>query len=405
MASVGKKVLMIVENNPYPRDVRVRREALALVEAGYQVSVIAPRGKSEPWAENVEGVYTYRYPAPPDAQGFLGYVIEYGYSLVAAYFLTFFVWLRRGFDVIHAHNPPDTIVFIAMWYKFVGKRFIFDHHDVSPEMYWERFRGEGNSTVHRILMWMERVTFKFVDHVIATNASHKQIAVERGKVPEERISIVRNGPDLNRLRIVDPDPELRSKAGTIIAYVGVMGVQDGIEYFLRAAHHLIHDLDRPDFYCVMIGRGDAFDYLQGVNKELGLESHVWFPGYISDEDLVSYLNTADIGVDPDPSNDFNDRCTMIKMTEYMALQIPIVAFDLPEHRVTADGAAIYATPNEELDFAKKIAYLMDHPEEREKMGKIGRERIETKLSWEHQSRILLEAYETVFKHPIRGWFS
>lgn len=407
MASAGKskKVLMLLENNPYPQDGRVRREAEALLEVGHQVSVIAPRGKAQPWTDAVNGVRVFRYPAPPEADGLLGYLIEYGYSLIAAFILSIVVWIRVGFDVIHAHNPPDTFVFVAMWFKLVGKRFIFDHHDLSPEMYFERFRGEGNPTIHKLLLWIEKVTFKFSDHVIATNESYKAIAIERGGLPENRVSIVRNGPDLNRLKIVDPDPELRKKAGTIIAYVGVMGYQDGIDYFLRAAHHLIHDLNQTDFYCVMIGRGDAYKYLQQVTKDLDLESHVWFPGYVTDEELVSYLNTADLGVDPDPSNPFNDRCTMIKMTEYMALGKPIVAFDLPEHRVTAGEAAIYATPNEELDFAKKIAWLMDHPEERERMGKIGRERIETSLSWDHQKPILVKAYETVFSHSRRGLFS
>lgn len=404
MASAGKKVLMILENNPYPQDSRVRREALALVEAGYLVSVIAPRNKKQAWTQNVDGVHVFRYPAPPEADGFLGYIIEYGYSLIASFILTLVVWLRIGFDVIHAHNPPDIYVFIAMWFKLIGKRFIFDHHDISPEMYFERFGGEGNPLVHRILLWVEEVTFTFADHVIATNNSYKEIALQRGHVPESRVSVVRNGPDLNRLKIVPPDNELRSKASTIIAYVGVMGYQDGIDYFLRAAHHLIHDLNRTDFYCVMIGRGDAHEYLQNTSKELNLEAHVWFPGYVTDEELVRYLNTADIGVDPDPSNAFNDHCTMIKMTEYMALGIPIVAFDLPEHRVTAGEAAIYAEPNNELDFAKKIVRLMDNPEERRKMGTIGRERIETKLSWSHQKPILVDAYKTVFAHPRRGLF-
>jgi glycosyltransferase involved in cell wall biosynthesis len=394
-ASAGSRVLMLLENNPYPQDGRVRREAATLASAGYQVSIISPKRTGQPWRETVNDVSTYRFPAPPEANGFLGYLREYGYAMAATFILSWLVFFREGFDIIHAHNPPDTFVFIAAFYKLLGKRFVFDHHDLSPEMYYARFGGGGNRLVHQVLVWLEKLSCKLADHVIATNQSYRMIEMKRGGVPEERITIVRNGPDLKRVRPVEPDPALRKKGKTIIGYVGVMGFQDGIDYFLRALHHLANDLERTDFFCILIGRGDAWASMRILATQLNLDGYVWFTGRVSDADLIRYLSTADICVDPDPSNDFNDRCTMIKMTEYMALGKPIVAFDLPEHRFTAQDAAVYARPNNELDFARQIARLMDNPEQRQKMGQIGRGRIETELAWIHQEQYLLKAYEAL----------
>lgn len=394
-ASVGSRVLMLLENNPFPQDDRVRREAMALVTAGYQVSVIAPRRAGQPWRETVRGVHVCRFPAPPEANGFVGYLWEYGYALVSAFIISLLVLFREGFDVIHAHNPPDLYFLIAAFYRLFGKRFIYDHHDLSPEMYYARFDGEGNRLVYRVLVLLEELSCRFADHVIATNESYKAVEMERGRVPEERITIVRNGPDLSRLRLVQPDPDVRQKGETIIGYVGVMGYQDGVDYLLRALHRLVYDLGRTDFFGVIIGTGDAWPDLKELATQLDLDEYVWFTGRISDADLNRYLSTADICVDPDPSNPFTDRSTMIKMMEYMALAKPIVAFDLPEHRVTAQDAAIYARPNDELDFARQIAFLMDDPERRQRMGQIGRERIETGLAWSYQERHLLEAYETL----------
>lgn len=394
-ASVGKRVLMLLENNPYPQDGRVRREAQALIEAGYRVSVICPKSKGQPWQEIVDGVRAYRYPAPPEARSFLGYLWEYGYSLIAAFILSLFVFLRDGFDIMHAHNPPDTFVFVAAPYKLFGKRFVFDHHDLSPENYFARFGGSGNTAVYQILVWLEMLTCKVADHVIATNESYKAMEMERGDVPQEQISIVRNGPDLNHLQLTEPDPALRAKADTIIGYVGEMGVQDGIDYLLRALVHLVQDLGRTDFFCVIIGTGEAWDSLRKLNTQLGLDDYVWFTGRVSDADLIRYLSTADICVDPDPSNPFNDRCTMIKMTEYMALGKPIVAFDLPEHRFTAQAGALYVRPNDELEFARALAKLMDDPDCRHTMGSFGRRRIETELAWCYSVPHLLKAYRSL----------
>ncbi|MDH3601351.1 MAG: glycosyltransferase family 4 protein [Candidatus Tectomicrobia bacterium] len=394
-AAVGRRVLMLLENCPYPQDNRVCREATTLAAAGYRVVVICPADPGQPWHERLDGVQVYRFPAPVAANGFLGYLLEYGHAMAATFVISLWVCWRQGFDVVHAHNPPDTYVLIAAFYKLFGKRFVYDHHDLAPEMYQARFKDGGKRPVYRTLIWLERLSCRLADHVIATNQSYKTMEMQRGRAPEARITIVRNGPDLDRLQPVAPDAALRETGKTVIGYVGVMGFQDGVDYLLRALRHLVHDLERTDFLCILIGKGDAWARLKDLAEQLDLDAYVWFTGYVSDADLLRYLCTADICVDPDPSNPFNDRSSMIKMTEYMALGKPIVAFDLPEHRVTAQDAAVYARPNDESDFAQHIAWLMDHPKRRESMGQKARERVETALAWPYQKQHLLDAYETL----------
>lgn len=395
-ASAGKRILMLLENSAFPGDQRVRREAITLTKAGYQVTVICPKSVviEQPRRETFKDINVYRYPAPFRANSFWGYLWEYGYAMIMTLFLSLIVLFKQGFDVVHAHNPPDTFVFIAVFYKILGKRFVFDHHDLSPEMYYyARFGDGGSRFVYNFLIKLEKLTFMCADHVISTNESYKKIAMERGQVPEENISVVRNGPDLDRLNLVEPDTKLSQKGKTIITYVGALGHQDGLDYLLRAFQHLIKDLNRTDFYCVVMGAGTALPGLKQLATKLELDDYVWFTGYVSDADLIRYLSTADICVDPDPSNPFNDRSTMIKMAEYMALGKPIVAFDLPEHRVTADDAAVYARSNDELDFARRINELMDDPARRQKMGKLGLQRVESKLKWQHQEENLIDVYK------------
>lgn len=395
MASAGNRVLMLVENQAYPQDMRVRQEAIALAEAGYQVSVISKRDVKQPWRELVNGVKVFRYPSPPESNTFLGYIWEYAYSLVATFILSLFICWRPGFDIIHAANPPDTFVLIALIYKLFGKRFVFDHHDLVPEMYSIRFNGKAHRFAYHLAVWLEKLSCRVADCVIATNQSYKDIEITRGHIPPERVTIVRNGPSFDRFHPVDPDHGLRQKNKIIIGYVGVMAFQDGVDYLLRALKRLIVDLSRADFYCVVIGKGDALASLNDLATQLELDEHVWLTGFVSDADLLRYLSTVDICVDPDPSNPFNDRCTMIKMMEYMALGKPIVAFDLPEHRITAQGAALYARANDELDFARKISDLMDDPELRMNLGRTGKERIKNELAWSYQIQNLLKVYKNI----------
>jgi glycosyltransferase involved in cell wall biosynthesis len=397
-----KRILMLVENNPFRRDVRVRQEAQALIYAGYQVSVICPAASGQSFHEVFNGVDIYCYPSPYQGKGFLSYIFEYSYSLLSMFFLTMYLYVCRGFDIIHAANPPDTAVFIAVFYKLLGKQFIFDHHDLAPEVFKVRFDTEKklNHFIYQILIYMEYLSCMFADHVIATNQSFKLLEMERDNVPGERITIVRNGPDLDRLRLVDPISEIQQKGKTIIVYLGIMGFQDGVDHLLKALYHLVNDLARNDFYCVIAGGGDALPSLKLQTEQLGLIDFVMFTDFIEPENVFKYISTAEICVAPEPSNLLNDRLTVIKISEYMALGKPIVAFDLPEHRVTAQDAALFACPGDDLDFAQKIVTLIDDPEQCKKMGQVGRERIEKELAWSYQKKYLLEAYEKVIKAKV-----
>ena len=383
---------MLLENCPYPQDARVRHEATTLFSNGYKVSVIAQRSKRQPWRETVDGIHVYRYPSPPEGSGFIAYLLEYGYSLVCAFLLSIWVLIERGFDVVHAHNPPDLFVLVGAFYKLFGKRFVYDHHDLAPEMYQALNDNAGNPIVHRTLLRLEQMSCRLADCVIATNESYRQLDAERSGIDKDHIVVVRNGPNLKRLRASTPDPQLAQKADHIIGYVGDMGHHDGVDYLIRALHHLVYDMGRTDVYCVIIGTGDAWPELKALAQKLQLNEFVWFTGYVTDEELIRYLLTADICVDPDPANPFTDRSTMIKVMEYMALSKPIVAFDLREHRVSAQEAAVYARPNSVEDFALKISELLDDPARRDYMGRFGRTRAETQLAWSQQEQSLLRAY-------------
>lgn len=383
---------MLLENYHFPGDGRVRREALTLMKAGYHISVICQRTARQPWYETYHNIHVYRYPKPPTAPGFWGYLAEYGYSLAAAFVLSLVVLVQQGFDVLHAHNPPDLYVLLGLFYKGWGKRFVYDHHDLAPEMYEVMYGEDGRPLLHKALLFFERLSLRTADHVITTNESYKRLEMARADLPAERITIVRNGPEPHRIHAIAPDPTLRKPDTTLLGYVGDMGRHDGLDYLLRALHHLVFTWQRTDFHCVIMGVGDMWETLQALTVELGLTPYVHFTGWVSDETLLRYLASVDICLDPDPRNAFTDRSSMIKMTEYMALGKPIVAFDLTEHRVTAQGAALYAQPNDEVDFALQIAQLMADPGRRDRMGQIGRQRAESELAWPRQETQLLSAY-------------
>jgi len=397
------RILMLLENLPFPQDLRVRREANALHAAGYRVTVICPAHKGQPLRETVNGARVFRYPEPPAANGFLGYVWEYGYSMLASFLLSVLVFFGEGFDVVHAHNPPDTFVFIAILYKLFGKRFVYDHHDLSPEMYQARFSSGGNLVVYRVLLWLEQLSCRFADRVIVTNESYKRIAMDRGRVPESLITVVRNGIELSRLDgTIEPDRRLREMGKTIIGYVGVMGIQDGVDYLLRSLHHLVYALGRTDFHCILIGGGAAWEKLKAQAHQLGLDDYVQFAGFVFGEDLRQYLSAADICVDSAPSNSYSDHCTMFKIMEYMSLGKPIVAFDLPEHRFTAQHAAIYVTPNDERSFARALAGLMDDARRRVALGVFGSRRIKAQLAWDYSVPYLLDAYRLILPQKVES---
>lgn len=399
MALPGKKVLIIVENLPVPFDKRVWNESTALVRAGYRVSVICPVGKGyETRYEEREGVAIYRHPLPAEGSGAVGYFMEYSAALFWELRLAFKVLRTRGFDVLHACNPPDLIFLVGLVFRLFGKKFIFDHHDINPELYVAKF---GRKDIfYRLMVLCERLTFMTADISLATNQSYKEIAVSRGKMDSRRVFIVRSGPNLKKFRPVPPRNELKAGHRYMVGYVGVMGKQEGINYLLDAARIIIQEKGRDDVFFVVIGGGTESDALQAYAKELHLDGHVQFTGRIPDRELLEFLSTADVCVNPDVANEMNDKSTMNKIMEYMALGKPIVQFDLTEGRASALEASLYARQNDAGDFAGKILELLDDPERRTRMGTFGKERVEKDLAWEFSEKVLLEAYETLFAGTV-----
>lgn len=397
-ASAGnqRKVLIIVENLPVPFDRRVWQEATTLQKAGYRVSIICPTGKNfERRKETLEGIYIYRYRLPMEGRGFLGYVIEYGWSLIAQFLLTFRVLYERGFDAIHACNPPDNIFLIGGFFKVFGKRFLFDHHDINPELFEAKFGKRG--LLYRAVILSERLTFMTAKVSIATNESYRQIAITRGRMDPAKVFVVRSGPDLTRVRTVAPNPSLKNGRQFLVGYVGVMGEQEGIDYLLRAVRIIVNDKNRQDVHFGLVGGGTELETMKHYAAELGISDYVTFTGRIPDKPMLEMLSTADVCVNPDVANEMNDKSTMNKIMEYMALGKPVVQFDLTEGRRSALEASVYAKENDEEDLAVKIIELLGDEERRKRMGEYGRRRVERELEWSYEAPKLLAAYDALFK--------
>jgi len=391
----SRRVLIIVENLPVPFDRRVWQEANTLYEAGHEVSIICPIGKGhETWHEVINGISIYRHPLPVEASGAAGYALEYSMALFWEFVLAWRVLLTRGFDVIHACNPPDTIFLIGRFFKLFGKKFIFDHHDINPELYEAKFGRRD--FFYRLLCRFERWTFQAADVSIATNESYRRIAIERGGMDPERVFVVRSGPDLRRLKIVPPVESLKKGRKYLVGYVGVMGKQEGIDYLLRAARLIVIDMKRTDVHFGLVGGGTELEDMRAYALALGVGDYVTFTGRVPDQQMLEMLNTADVCVNPDVANEMNDKSTMNKIMEYMALGKPVVQFDLTEGRFSAQEASLYAEKNSELDLARKIVQLLDNPEARAKMGAFGRNRVENELEWKYEVPRLLRAYEVAF---------
>jgi glycosyltransferase involved in cell wall biosynthesis len=385
------KVLLLVENNGYPRDFRVRREAQALFEHGCQVEVVCPREEGQGWHEVIDGVEVFRFPAPPNGTGVMGYLLEFGYATLATLALSIWVWLRRGVDIVHAANPPDTLFLVGAVFKLMGKRFIFDHHDLSPEVYQSRFSQHRPDLIYRCLRWLEAHSIATADVVVATNESYSRRAISVHNKPREKVFIVRNGPPLSFVPL-DPPPQLVVRAAHLIGYVGTIGPQDGLDCWIRAIGHMVHSLGRRDFLAFIIGDGDALPAVRRLASELDVESYVHFTGRLPEDQVRSHLSAATLCVQPDPSGPLNDVSTMNKLMEYMALGKPTVSFDLPETRVSGGDAVAYARANDENEFAREVCLLLDDPDRRAKMGKAGRERVSKGLAWEHSVPELIRAY-------------
>lgn len=398
MESAGKprRVLFIVENLPSPFDRRVWQEATTLHAHGYEVTIICPTGKGyDKKYEEIEGIRIFRHNLPFEADGALGYAVEYAAALFWQYFLTFKVFFTRGFDAIHACNPPDLIFLVGGFFRLFGKRFLFDHHDINPELYEAKFGRKD--FFWRLMVWCERLTFKTAQVSIATNESYKEIAIGRGKMPKDRVHVVRSGPKLDRLKIIDPVPALKKGRTYLVGYVGVMGKQEGLDYLLRSARHIIYDRGRTDVHFGLVGGGTELEELQSLAAELGVAEFVTFTGRVPDQEMLEMLNTADVCVNPDLANEMNDKSTMNKIMEYMALAKPIVQFDLTEGRFSAGSASLYARKNDERDMADKILELLDDPVRRHEMGECGRDRVVNELEWKYEAPKLLAAYDQLFE--------
>lgn len=387
----GRHILIIVENLPLPFDRRVWQECLTLRAAGAQVAVICPTGKSfEARYEEIEGVHIYRHSLPLDAKGALGYVLEYGAALFHEMRLALKILRRHGFDTIQACNPPDLIFLVAAPFKLFGKRFIFDHHDINPELYEAKFGKRG--FFWRLMVLLERLTFRSADVIISTNNSYREIAMTRGGRAAEDIFVVRSGPNLNRLYPRRPNPAWKNGRAAMVAYVGVMGDQEGLDLLLEAAHTLVFVQGR-DVQFVLVGGGPSLQGVQDQCQAMGLQDHVTFTGRAPDDDLFEVLSTADVCVNPDRVNPMNDKSTMNKILEYMAFSKPIVQFEVTEGRYSAQEASLYAKPNDPVDMAACITALLDDPQRRAQMGRFGRARVEAELGWDHQVDALIAAYE------------
>jgi glycosyltransferase involved in cell wall biosynthesis len=397
------RVLILVENLSVPFDRRVAQEGAALVEAGYSVDVICPRGAqrdTEPYAEHA-GMSIHRYPLAAATGGPAGYLREYPSALWHTLRIARRLHREQPFDVVHACNPPDLLFLVALALRRGGTRFLFDHHDLVPELFQSRFRG-GPRALFWVAKGLERLTFHFADAVISTNESYRRVAIERGKLPPERVTVVRSAPDLSKFVPVPPRPELRRGKRYLACYLGVMGPQDGVDYALRALAHLTRDLGRDDLHTVFMGSGDAFDECVALSRRLGLDDVVEFTGRVPDQTVQEHLSTANVCLSPDPRNPLNDLSSMNKVVEYMAMGKPLVSFELTEARFTARDSAVYAPDNDEREFGRLIGELLDAPERRREMGERGRARVEEALSWDVSRANLLHAYEELLRHPCRG---
>ncbi len=402
-AAERPRALIIVQNLPVPFDRRVWLESKALTAAGYDVTVVCPKGKKDPGSEIREGVTLLKYPPYAPGGSAIGFVLEYAYSLVATATLVLRARRSGKFEVLQACNPPDIFWPIARWLRRRdGSRFVFDHHDLCPELYDSRFPN-GNALPRRGLLALEKATFRAADHVVATNTSYAEIAMRRGGKASADVTVVRTGPDQDRLRRKAEVPALRRGRQHLVAYIGVMGPQDGVDLAVRAAAHVVHDLGREDVAFTFMGAGDSYANVVALRDELRLQDYVDLPGRVPDRVVLDVLSTADIGLSPDPKNPLNDLSTMNKTLEYMAFGLPVVAFDLKETRVSAREAALYVQSGDVAAYAAAIVELLDDRAKREAMGSAGRLRIEDELGWPYQRDAYVGVFDAlVGRERVRG---
>lgn len=401
-AAARTRVLIIVQNLPVPLDRRVWLECQALTAQGYSVSVICPKGPGDPSYQEIDGVAIHKYRPAPQATGLLGFVVEFAYSWIRTALLSLRVRRRRGFDVIQACNPPDTYWLLARLWRWRGVRFVFDHHDLNPELFLSRFgepAGRARRAQLRGLYWLERMTFRAADRVIATNGSYKAVAERRGGLPADLVTVVRSGPDTTVMRPVYPDPSIRAGADHVVAYLGIMGPQDGVENVLAVMSELVHRRGRKRLRAVLMGFGDCLDDLRKQCTQLGLDDHVRFTGRVGPAEIAQYLSAADVGLGPDLNTPLNNVSTMNKTMEYMAYGLPSVSFDLVETRASAAGTGVLVPSGDIASFADAIEALLDDPQRRVALGLAARQRVVEHLDWMPQAAAYTGVFDDLLGNP------
>jgi glycosyltransferase involved in cell wall biosynthesis len=390
--AVARRALILVEDLPVPFDRRVWSEATTLQRAGWHVTVVCPMGQdARRWHERRDGIEIFRYPLPTTAAGLLNHVAEYAIAMPASLILSLLAWRGRRIDIVHACNPPDFFFPIGRLFRALGSAFVFDQHDLAPEVYVAQ-GGRKGGAIHRFLLWCERRTYRSADGVIATNETYRRFAVERGGVDPERVSVVRSSPDPSRIFPVDPDLALKGGRQFLVTYLGTMGPQDGVDLFVEAARHVLERMP-GEVRFVAMGGGNQLETLRATVQRLGLANDVVFTGRIPDEQVRRTLATTDVAISPDPANDFNEYCTMNKTLEYMAMGVPVVAFDLEETRVSAADAALYAPPNDPAAMGDLVVELLHDPARRAAMAEAGRQRMAGPLAWRVSAENLMAAYD------------
>jgi glycosyltransferase involved in cell wall biosynthesis len=392
------RILIIIQNLWVPFDRRVWLECQALVASGYDVTVVCPKGPGDPSYQVIDGVTVHKYKAYAPGGSKLSFVWEYAYSFLMTLRLVFRARKAGKFQVLQACNPPDIFWPIAMLLRTLDRtKFVFDHHDLCPELFQSRFGGT-TSLPYKGLRFLERMTHRKADHVISTNDSYRRIAITRSGKANHDVTVVRTGPDPDKLLRGAADESLRRGHRHLVTYIGVMGPQDGVDIVVRAADHIVNTLGRTDIAFTLMGGGDSFDEVVALRDELGLDKHVEFTGRVPDETVRAVMSTADLGLSPDPKNPLNDVSTMNKTMEYMAFELPVVAFDLVETRVSAEDAAVYVEPNDVAKYGEAIVDLLDDEVRRRRMAKFGRTRVEQVLAWKHQQKAYLGVYDQLTGH-------
>lgn len=388
----GKHILIVIENLPAPFDRRVWQEATTLKEHGAKVSIICPKMKGyEKAYEVIDEIEIYRHPLK-EGKGALGYLVEYTQALFWEFVLSWIIFFKKRFHVIHGCNPPDLIFITSLFFKLFGVKYVFDHHDINPELYISKFEKKG--FFYKLMLLFEKLTFKTALYSIATNESYKKIAIERGKMKPERVQVVRSGPKLDRLKIIDPIEKLKKGKKYLIGYIGVIGEQEGLDLLLESAKHILSK--RNDVHFAIVGGGTHLEEIKKLACKMKLTESFDFYGRVDDQTMLEVLNTADVCVNPDKPTAMNNLSTMNKIMEYMALKKPIVQYTLKEGQFSAQKASLYAKNTDPIDFAQKIISLLDNENLRKEMGDYGYDRVVNKMSWEFESKKLVGLYKKVF---------